>query len=106
MLYHNKLNNKNCRTFYDKNQQACMYGDICLFRHEHRSFVQLHRHYYTSQLYTLESLIESAKSPAELMEAYQPVTKRLPLFCDITADDANSEDEWSSEDDSEALNLV
>ena len=40
------------------------------------------------------------------MEAYQPVTKRLPLFCDITADDANSEDELSSEYDSEALYLV
>lgn len=86
MLYHNKLNNKNCRTFYDKNQQACMYGHRCLFRHEHRSFVQLHRHYYTSQLYTFESLHNSVKNKAEFVDAYVPVTKRLPLFCAITAE--------------------
>ena len=83
-----------------------MYGQQCLFRHEHRSFVQLHRHYYTSQLYTLESLHSSVKNQAEFMETYEPVTKRLPLFCEVTADYSESDDEISSEQEFEAFEMV
>ena len=77
-----------------------MYGEHCLFRHEHRSFAQLHRHYYTSQLYALESLYTCSKDADEFIEDYEPATTRLPLFCAITAESAQlaeSESEKSSE---------
>jgi len=57
-VYNDKFKSKNCRTFYHTKQ--CMYGTRCMFRHEHRNIKQLHRHYYTPQIYVLETLFNKA----------------------------------------------
>ena len=42
--YNELFKTKNCRTFY--HQKACDFGEKCMFRHEHRTFKQLHRSFY------------------------------------------------------------
>ena len=79
--YNQKFKSKNCRTFYHTKQ--CMYGTRCMFRHEHRNFGQLHRHYYTPQLFVMETLYASAPSKRAFIESYEPVTKTLPVFAQI-----------------------
>ena len=76
--YNEKFKSKNCRTFYQTKQ--CMYGTRCMFRHEHRSFKQLHRHFYTPHLYVLETLYAASTDKAGFLQSYKPQTKRLPIF--------------------------
>ena len=83
--YNEKFKSKNCRTFYHTKQ--CMYGNRCMFRHEHRNFRQLHRHYYTPQLYVLETLYTntSSQEKSKFLDTYEPTTSRLSIFRDIHA---------------------
>lgn len=74
---------KNCRVFYKEKQ--CMYGSRCMFRHEHRHYDQIMRHYYAVQLYTLESLFETAKDQAVYVNNMKSDVSKLPVFSGIHA---------------------
>ena len=63
-----------------------MYGTRCMFRHEHRNYKQLHRHYYTPQIYVLETLFHSAQSKTAFVEQYEPTTSSLSVFASIHAE--------------------
>jgi len=96
---------KNCRVFYKEKQ--CMYGSRCMFRHEHRHFDQIMRHYYAVQLYTMESLYETAKDQAEYVNTMKSDVRKLPVFSGIHAqfeeeeeDSTNSECEFIDDDSS------
>lgn len=82
--YSSKFKTKNCRTFY--HTKECVYGYRCMFRHEHRNFTQLHRHYYTPQLFKLETQFHSAVDKARYLETFESRTVRLPIFADIHAE--------------------
>lgn len=56
-----------------------------MFRHEHRYFKQLHRHFYTPQLFVLESLYSQSGNKRRFIETYKPVTRRLQVFNDVQA---------------------
>ena len=79
--YNEKFKTNNCRTFYQN--KTCMYGSRCMFRHEHRYFKQLHRHYYTPQLYVLETLYTHSENQVRFIETFRPSTQRLPIFRQI-----------------------
>jgi len=80
--YNTQYKSKNCRTFY--NTKSCMYGTRCMFRHEHRTYKQLHRHYYTPQMYKLELLFDNAVSQKQsLTQAYESSAKSLSCFAQI-----------------------
>ena len=87
--YHTSFKSKNCRTFYATKQ--CAFGERCMFRHEHRSFKQLHRHFYTPQLWKLELLLsKSAQSKSKtesvsLQTISDQKTSPLPVFAAIHA---------------------
>ncbi len=81
--YNEKFKSKNCRTFYQTKQ--CMYGSRCMFRHEHRSFKQLHRHFYTPHLYVMETLFAASPDKGAFLENYQPKTQKLAVFASIHA---------------------
>ena len=81
--YNDKFKSKNCRTFYHTKQ--CLYGSACIFRHEHRNFRQLHRHYYTPQMFVFESLFCSSHNQRKFIDSYKPTTKRLPVFAEVHA---------------------
>ena len=83
-VYNDKFKSKNCRTFY--HTRSCMYGTRCMFRHEHRNYKQLHRHYYTPQIYVLETLFHSAQSKTAFVEQYEPTTSSLSVFASIHAE--------------------
>jgi len=78
-----KRRTKNCRVFYKEKQ--CMYGSRCMFRHEHRHFDQIMRHYYAIQLYTMESLFETAKDQAVYVNNMKSDVRKLPVFSGIHA---------------------
>ena len=67
-----------------------------MFRHEHRSFKQLHRHFYTPQIFKYETLYASAPDKRAFIEAYTPETQRLPIFQSIHDDHSKklAEKEW------------
>lgn len=67
-----------------------------MFRHEHRTFKQLHRHYYTPQLYKFETLYATAPDKKAFLEAYSSTTERLPVFQNIHEQYNNklAEKEW------------
>lgn len=92
--YNALFKSKNCRIFYHSKQ--CMYGEACMFRHEHRTFKQLHRHYYTPQLYKFETLYDSAPDKKAFIEAYASTAERLPVFQNIHEKYNNklAEKEW------------
>ena len=41
-----------------------------MFRHEHRAYFQLHRHYYTPHMYVLESLYTSSSDKTHFLENF------------------------------------
>jgi len=87
-----KFKSKNCRTFFETKQ--CMYGSECIFRHEYRTLKNLHRHYYTPQLYKLETLNQNALRKGGLLRKYEPTTRRLRAFERIwNAEDAGKGNE-------------
>ena len=53
-IFVEKYKKKNCRLFHLT--KTCMYGPRCIYNHEHRRIERLHKHYYTPQVYVLESL--------------------------------------------------
>lgn len=82
--YGNCFKQMNCREF--SREKYCPLGSKCIFRHEHRTMQQLHRHYYTSHIYTYESLYESRPSEQAkrtFAEEFVPATTRLPIFDEI-----------------------
>ena len=81
--YNSQFKTKNCRTLYQT--KHCMYGERCMFRHEHRNFKQVHRHYYTPHLYILETFFASAVCKRRFLETHEPTTSRLPVFREIHA---------------------
>ena len=78
-----KLRTKNCRTFYKT--KICNYGSRCMFRHEHRHYNQIMRHYYIAKLYTQESLFMYSKDRAEFVNSYNSGLRKLPIFESIHA---------------------
>ena len=76
-----------------------MYGTRCMFRHEHRSYKQLHRHYYTPQLYALETLFFTSTNKAAFLKLYRPNTRTLPVFEKIHSmfDSERDEEDETSE---------
>ena len=103
--YNDKFKSKNCRTFYQTN--FCMYGPRCIFRHEHRRHVNIHRHYYTPQVYIREMLFDKAHDQAAFVESFESQTEyRLQVFQEIHDEydgvqfgfDAKSENETSEID--------
>lgn len=88
--YGYKYKVKNCRTFYMTKQ--CMYGTRCLFRHEHRAFNQLHRHYFTPQLYTLETLYQASPDKTAFIRNYKSGAPRMEAFRSIP-EEADEEDQ-------------
>lgn len=74
----------NCGNFYGK--FYCNYGYKCVFRHEKRKMVQIHRHHYTPHFYVFESLYAISKDKAHFIESYERDTNRLAVFSDIHAE--------------------
>ena len=69
-----------------------MYGNNCMFRHEHRNYNQLHRHYYTPQLYVLETLYAASTDKTRFISEFEPITDTLSVFAKIHAEnDGESE---------------
>jgi hypothetical protein len=98
--YNEKFKSKNCRTFYHTKQ--CLYGNRCMFRHEHRNYKQLHRHFYTPQIFVYETLWKSAKSQTGFIANYKPATTTLSVFKQIHAAwDAENAPETPEVSDSE-----
>ena len=60
-----------------------MYGVRCIYNHEHRGMKQLHRHYYTPQMFILETLFEKSLSKQQFIAQYKPTTSTLPVFAKI-----------------------
>lgn len=82
---------QNCRVFYKTGQ--CMNGDRCIYRHEHRSLNVIARHYYTSRLYTYESLYELNTDKDEFVNHHETGVRKLSVFeaiHDQTSDDEES----------------
>ena len=90
-----KLRTKNCRVFYK--EKVCLYGSRCNFRHEHKRYDQILRHYYTPKLYTLESLFHYSKDQAAFVETFESGLKRLDVFKDIHTQEASDEESTSLE---------
>lgn len=63
-----------------------MYGSKCMFRHEHRNFNQLHRHYYTPQLYVMETLFSSSSNKTRFIDQFEPRAETLSVFAQIHAE--------------------
>jgi len=78
LSYGDKFKQNNCRTFYKRS--ACRYGSSCMFRHEHRAYFQLHRHFYTPHMYAYESLYSMSSDKTTFLEEYASAPCRLPLF--------------------------
>ena len=104
--YHENFKSKNCRTFYQTKQ--CMYGTTCMFRHEHRSFKQLHRHYYTPNLNIFEMLFTTAPSKRVFLKAYKPSTARLEVFANIhdMYDAEHAEEQEATESELSEIEVV
>ena len=56
---HDIFKTQNCRAFWKG--KFCHYGKRCQFRHEHRAFEKLHKHFYMDKLaaiqYTSEEIL-------------------------------------------------
>ena len=98
----------NCRNFWVN--KFCKHGTDCMFRHEHRTFRRMHRHHYTPQLFTLETLYETIADKKVFEETYTPATQRLPVFAHFHAipdkkkcssDSFVSQDSFYSQDSTE-----
>ena len=73
------INGKKCRNFFLGNR-LCEDGDSCIYRHEHRTYMQIHRRHYTTHLLTYENLYDnmrSSKAKESFLENYEPQTSRL-----------------------------
>ena len=90
-----KSRTNNCRAFYLTKE--CMFGEECKWRHEHRNFGQIARHYYTTKVYTLESLYSYHKDQSDFLDRYESDASRLSVFKTIHAEDSD-EDSTSSDD--------
>lgn len=66
----------NCRIFH-KNLY-CKLGKRCFFRHEHKSFDKIHRHYYMPRLNVIEMLFAVSKNPERYLY-YSFVSQVKPL---------------------------
>ena len=101
--YGDEFKSKNCRTFYGTKQ--CHYGVGCMFRHEHRSWKQLHRHYYMPHMFKYERSYASAASKSNFMKTFVPEPERLPVFAQIhaqyDAERAAERQQMQAESDSE-----
>lgn len=62
-----------------------MYGSRCMFRHEHRNYNQIMRHYYGVQIYTLESLYETSKDQTNFVNTFETDVRKLSVFDEIHA---------------------
>ena len=49
---HDIFKTQNCRAFWKG--RFCQYGKRCQFRHEHRSFEKLHKHFYMEKLAAIQ----------------------------------------------------
>ena len=87
---------QNCRAFYRTN--SCMNGDRCNFRHEHRDFKGLARHYYTTKLYTLESLFSNSKDQEKFVNDFETDASRLPFLKAIRVECSEDEEESTASD--------
>lgn len=69
----------NCRIFH-KNMY-CKLGKKCFFRHEHRGFTKVHRHYYMPRLNVIELLFAVSKNPERhLYYSFDTQVKPLSVF--------------------------
>ena len=82
-----------------------MYGTRCMFRHEHRSYKQLHRHYYTPQLYALETLFFTSTNKAAFLKLYRPNVRKLPVFEKIHSMFDSEKDEEDETSESELSDI-
>merc|ERR1711981_160574 len=83
--------NQNCRTFYKEKQ--CSYGSRCMFRHEHRHFSQIARHFYVAKLYTHESLYQYSQDQSEFINSHETGVRKLPIFQAIHAIGSEEEED-------------
>ena len=56
-----QINGKKCHDFYRGNK-LCDYGAACIYRHEIRTFEQIHRRYYTTHFLAYETLYDNILS--------------------------------------------
>ena len=70
---------QNCSQFHK--EKLCFYGKRCIFRHEHKKFSKIHRHYYLSHLATvryshLEAIeqVQNELNESQLSEPNTPTT--------------------------------
>jgi len=88
-----------------------MYGSRCMFRHEHRHYNQIMRHYYAANLYTLESLFSNAKDQASFVNNFETDVRKLPVFDAIHAQGEEEEEESTTSecdfnDDDSSLSFI
>ena len=70
---------QNCSQFHK--EKICFYGKRCIFRHEHKKWQKLHRHFYIAHLdtiqYTYHEIFDQAQNDIEdcsVCEATTPTT--------------------------------
>jgi hypothetical protein len=80
----NRVKTRNCGPFYK--EKVCMYGARCLYRHEHRPYATIFRHYYVPHLYVLERLFANSRQQDDFLETYASEVPRLSVFREITSD--------------------
>ena len=66
-----------------------------MFRHEHRHFNQIARHFYVAKLYTVESLYQNSKDKGEFVNFYETGVSKLPIFKAIHTEDVDEDEESS-----------
>jgi hypothetical protein len=71
-----------------------MKGNDCFFRHSSRTFKQNHRHFYTPQMFKLETMYQSAPDKKYFLDNYPNVTERLSVFAKITETATQEEKAW------------
>lgn len=67
-----------------------------MFRHEHRQFRQIHRHYYVAKLYAKESLFAYAKDQNDFINHHESGVRKLSVFENIHAEGSDEEDEQTT----------
>ena len=54
-----------------------MNGDHCIYRHEHRNISVIAKHYYTTKLYTYESLYELSSDKENFVAHHENGARKL-----------------------------
>ena len=92
-----RYKSQNCSLFY--RERVCLFGKRCNFRHEHKSFAKLHRHYYTPHLAALLLTHEDVlhQSRADAIESDSSSKRHSSKQLELVDSDADQSTESDTE---------